>query len=282
MVDFPQPVGPTTAQNWPGSTTRSTSSRAVKGSPLGGEKPFGHAGDLDPGRLRHRGASRVSAPCRGWPALAELPPSSCSSAPEPSDRPCRPVSASKVVVTKRTQQAYERNPRSPRFRGFCAFCARSRGVTARTDDECGTQATAIQPDRLASWLILIASTLVGFALVTVSERRELEQQYSRRGPRDRATFAVSRRSAMHGHTRPGATAAIQSAASTIRRSTGAATSLSSTCNGISALPPPALADRPTRQGADRDARRAGPPRHRHGSPAFRRTEGAAVRAWRQR
>ena len=35
VVDLPQPLGPTTAQNWPGSTVRSTSARAVKIEPVG-------------------------------------------------------------------------------------------------------------------------------------------------------------------------------------------------------------------------------------------------------
>src|ERR1700730_13823287 len=35
VVDLPHPVGPTTAENWPGSITRSTSRRAVKTDPEG-------------------------------------------------------------------------------------------------------------------------------------------------------------------------------------------------------------------------------------------------------
>ncbi len=38
VVDLPQPVGPTTAQNCPGATTRSTSRRAVKAVPAGVRK----------------------------------------------------------------------------------------------------------------------------------------------------------------------------------------------------------------------------------------------------
>jgi hypothetical protein len=40
VVDFPQPVGPTIAQNCPGSTTRLTSWIAVKGAPSGARKRF--------------------------------------------------------------------------------------------------------------------------------------------------------------------------------------------------------------------------------------------------
>jgi hypothetical protein len=35
VVDFPHPLGPTTAQNWPASTVRSTSAIAVKTDPSG-------------------------------------------------------------------------------------------------------------------------------------------------------------------------------------------------------------------------------------------------------
>ena len=35
VVDLPHPVGPTTAQNWPGSTVKLTSRSAVNTSPVG-------------------------------------------------------------------------------------------------------------------------------------------------------------------------------------------------------------------------------------------------------
>jgi hypothetical protein len=40
VVDLPHPVGPTTAQNFPGPITRSTSRNAVKTDPAGVAKRF--------------------------------------------------------------------------------------------------------------------------------------------------------------------------------------------------------------------------------------------------
>ena len=50
VVDLPQPVGPTIAQNWPGSTVNVTSRRAVNGGARGRQEPLGQSGDLDVGR----------------------------------------------------------------------------------------------------------------------------------------------------------------------------------------------------------------------------------------
>ena len=41
VVDLPQPVGPTIAQNWPGSTVRSTSRNAVIATPAGDTNRLG-------------------------------------------------------------------------------------------------------------------------------------------------------------------------------------------------------------------------------------------------
>ena len=51
VVDLPQPVGPTTAQNCPGSTIRLTSRRAVKAVPRRRQETLAEPRQLDPGVL---------------------------------------------------------------------------------------------------------------------------------------------------------------------------------------------------------------------------------------
>jgi hypothetical protein len=56
VVDLPQPVGPTTAQNWPGSTVNETSRSAVNTSPAG---------------VRNRLVSpEISTRALSWPAFS--------------------------------------------------------------------------------------------------------------------------------------------------------------------------------------------------------------------
>ena len=76
VVDLPQPVGPTTAQNCPGRTTRSTSRRAVKAVPAGVRKRLLTPASSIPAswirRSRAPGPGGPPAAAAG-PAPADLP-----------------------------------------------------------------------------------------------------------------------------------------------------------------------------------------------------------------
>src|SRR5581483_9143269 len=99
VVDLPHPVGPTTAQNFPGSMTRSTSRNAV---------------NADPDGVTNRFVTPLKSMCAN--ALATL---ICSSV----------RGATKVKWRNTAHNIYVSYVNKPRLRQFCAFCSGMR--TAR-------------------------------------------------------------------------------------------------------------------------------------------------------